>query len=83
MVSRFLARIGTLGVVAIAAAALFIGLLGGGAIEHVRLAAQQDQQQGEQQGPQSESQAGEKAGSKSESKQEGDNKTESQQDQKD
>jgi hypothetical protein len=66
MIAKLIARIGALGVALIVVAALLVGGLGGGLVEHFRLAA--DQQQGqhdEQTGNQggSEGQGGSQSGS--------------------
>jgi hypothetical protein len=52
MIERFVARVGRLGAILILAAAVLVIGLGGGVVEHFRLAAQQEQQ-GEQTGSQS------------------------------
>jgi hypothetical protein len=56
MVERFLARVGTFGAILILVVAVFVTGLAGAALEHVRLAAHQ--QQGEQSQQQGESQQG-------------------------
>jgi hypothetical protein len=54
MIAKLIARIGALGVALIVVAALLVGGLGGGLVEHFRLAADQQQQgqNGEQTGNQ-------------------------------
>ena len=71
MIERFVARVGRLGAILILAAAVLVIGLGGGVVEHFRLAAQSEQQ-GEQTGSQAgskqdaqgnaDSQQGEQAG---------------------
>ena len=56
MIDRFLARVGTFGAILILVVAVFVTGLAGAALEHVRLAAHQ--QQGEQSQQQGESQQG-------------------------
>jgi hypothetical protein len=56
MITRFIARFGTVGVVALLVALFLLGGVGGGLVEHYRLAAQSEQQ-GEQTGGQSEQQS--------------------------
>jgi hypothetical protein len=56
MIERFLARVGTFGAILILVVAVFVTGLAGAALEHVRLAAHQ--QQGEQSQQQGESQQG-------------------------
>jgi hypothetical protein len=70
MVERFMARVGTIGAILILAAAVLVTGIGGGVIEHYRLAAQQQQgdQSGDQSGGQGASQEGQ-TGTQGESKQ--------------
>jgi hypothetical protein len=68
MIDRFIARVGRLGAILIVALAVVLIGVGGGAIEHFRLAASSEQQggqQGEQQGEQGGSQAGSSQGGQS------------------
>jgi hypothetical protein len=78
MIDRFLARVGTLGVIAILTVAVLATGVAGGVLEHVRLSAQhaQPQQQSKQAGSQqgdntdqgTQSQEGEKGDQETETK---------------
>jgi len=78
MIDRFLARVGTLGAIAILTVAVLATGVAGGILEHVRLSAQhaQPQQRGEQAGSQqgdntdksTQSQEGEKGDHETETK---------------
>ncbi|MDQ2944067.1 MAG: hypothetical protein M3R21_10425, partial [Candidatus Dormibacteraeota bacterium] len=61
MIDRFVARVGRLGAILIVAVAVLLIGLGGGAVEHFRLAAQQEQQ-AEQSGSQAGSDEKDQAG---------------------
>ena len=66
MVERFLARVGTFGAILILVVAVFVTGLAGAALEHVRLAAHQQQaEQGQQQGESQQGSQGEQGDSKS------------------
>ena len=78
MIDRFLARVGTLGAIAILTVAVLATGVAGGILEHVRLSAQhaQPQQQGEQAGSQQgeskqESQSGDQGANQSDNTDQG------------
>lgn len=51
MIERFVARVGTVGAIAILALAILVIGFGGGVVEHYRLAAQTEQQGEQNSGP--------------------------------
>jgi cytoskeletal protein RodZ len=66
MIERFLARVGTFGAILILVVAVFVTGLAGAALEHVRLAAHQQQgEQSQQQGESQQVSQGEQGDSKS------------------